>query len=137
MSNDNLILFYDGYCGLCNGSVNFILDKDKKATMKFAPLQSDVAQEILSDFPETKDLDSLMLYDKDLKKVFYKSKAVLKIAKYLGGVYSLAGIFWIIPNFIRDAIYDFVAKNRYKWFGKYDTCRMPQGNVKERMLGEN
>lgn len=136
MKSQNLILFYDGVCGLCNSSVNFILDKDKKETMKFAPLQSDHAKNILKDFPETKNLDSLILYDGNKNKIFCKSNAALKVANYLGGIYSLAGIFWIVPRALRDMIYDYIAKNRYKWFGKYDTCRMPQGNVKERLLEE-
>jgi predicted DCC family thiol-disulfide oxidoreductase YuxK len=133
MANKNLILLYDGHCGLCNGSVNFILNHDKNGSMKFTPLQSELGQSIIEKF-KLINLDSLVLYDSENEIVFYKSKAVIEIANYLGGIYYLCNLFRIIPRFILDYFYDLIAKNRYKIFGKYDTCRFPTTEEKSRII---
>ena len=127
------LLFFDGVCNLCNSSVQFVIKNDKKQQFLFASLQSDAAKEILLQFGETNlNLDSIILITDD--KIHSKSSAILKIFKLLGGLYTLAIIFYIIPRFIRDKVYDFVAKNRYKWYGKKDSCMIPTTEFKNRFL---
>lgn len=132
--SSNFILFYDGLCALCNGTVNFVIERDKKQTLKFATLQGEYAKVIMDKFPYLKELDSLILYDESSEKVYTKSLAAFKIGAYLGGVYKLLSIFRILPRFISDSVYDLIARNRYKLFGKYDTCRLPSGNVESRII---
>jgi len=130
--NSNLILF-DGLCNFCNFWVNFIIDHDDKRYFKFASLQSDIAQRILIEkkIDELK-IDSIILVVND--QVFSKSSAALQIAKKLNGFWKILYIFSVIPSPLRDLIYDFVAKNRYKWFGKRETCRVPSKDEQERFL---
>ena len=130
--NSNLILF-DGLCNFCNFWVNFIIDHDDKRYFKFASLQSDIAQRILIEkkIDELK-IDSIILVVND--QVFFKSSAALQIAKKLNGFWKILYIFSVIPSPLRDLIYDFVAKNRYKWFGKRETCRVPSKDEQERFL---
>jgi len=124
-------IFFDGVCNLCNGAINFVIDRDTSGRYQFASLQSEVASEHL---PERYTaLDSIVLY-KVSGKIYDKSSAALEIAKGLGGGWSLFYVFKIIPKFIRDAIYNWIARNRYKWFGKRATCRMPSPELKERFL---
>ncbi|MDC1068642.1 DCC1-like thiol-disulfide oxidoreductase family protein [Candidatus Kapabacteria bacterium] len=134
MENHKYILLFDGYCGLCNSSVNFILDKDRIGTMKFASLQSQTGLEIIEGFPKIKDLDSLILYSKLEEKVYVKSEAVLKICKYLGGSYKLFLVFRLFPFYFLNIFYDLIAKYRYKFFGKYDVCTLPNGDSKSRII---
>ncbi len=117
------IIYFDGVCGLCNRFVVWVLQNDKKVKFLLAPLQGTTAA--------TRGLgaagqpfESILLEDE--KGVHQKSKAVLKIMVRLGGIPSLAGIFFIVPPFIRDWVYTFIAQNRYKWFGKSDHCRIPR-----------
>ena len=130
--NSNLILF-DGVCNFCNFWVNFIIDHDDKRYFKFASLQSDIAQRILIQKKiDTLQTDSVILVMNE--KVFFKSSAALLIAKNLNGFWKMLNIFSLIPSPLRDWIYDFVAKNRYKWFGKRETCRVPSKDEKARFL---
>lgn len=132
-SLDKDILLFDGVCNLCNGAVNFIIDHDPKGHFKFAALQSDFGQEQLSVLGyDQEDFDSLVLLSKG--KVFKKSTAALRIANRLNGLYPLLYLFIIIPPFIRDAVYDLIAKNRYRWFGKRDSCRMPTPELRSRFV---
>lgn len=127
------LLLFDGVCNLCNTSVQFVLNKDKQNKFTFASLQSDAAKEILLQFDETNlNLDSIILIAD--AKIYSKSSAILKIAKLLGGFYSFGVVFYIIPKFIRNSMYDFVAKNRYKWYGKRESCMLPNGELKNRFL---
>lgn len=127
------ILLFDGVCNLCNSSVLFIIKRDKKQHFKFASIQSDVAKDILLQFyKNNSDLDSIVLiYD---NKMYLKSSAILKIAKALGGLYSLGTVFWIIPKPLRDWIYDIIAKNRYRWYGKKESCMIPSKELQNRFL---
>ena len=130
--NKQLILF-DGVCNLCNSSVNFIIDRDPNAKFKFAALQSEIAGEILQDTkvrPEA--LESIVFYSEG--RVFNKSRAALEVAKRMRGLWPLMYVFIVIPGFLRDIIYDFIARNRYKWFGKKDACRIPTPELKSRFL---
>jgi len=130
--NSNLILF-DGLCNLCNFWVNFIIDHDDKKYFKFASLQSDIAQRILIQKKiDPLKVDSLILVMNE--KVFLKSSAALQIAKNLNGFWKTLCIFSAIPSPLRELIYDFIAKNRYNWFGKRERCRVPSKDEKERFL---
>ncbi len=129
----NNIILFDGVCNFCDSSVNFIIDHDKKNMFKFAALQSEKGQEILGKFKLSKtDFDSFIFIEND--NVYKKSTAVLKIAKGLGGIYSITYPFIIIPKFIRDFFYNLIAKNRYKLFGKKDACRIPTPEFKSKFL---
>ena len=124
---------FDGVCNLCNSSVNFIIDHDPKGHFKFAALQSEYGQEKLKALGlNTEDFDSLVLLSGD--KVYRKSSAALRIARKLNGLYPLLYIFMIIPPFIRHWGYDIIAKNRYKWWGKQDSCRMPTPELQSRFV---
>ncbi|MHA7102879.1 thiol-disulfide oxidoreductase DCC family protein [Roseivirga pacifica] len=127
------VLLFDGVCNLCNGAVNFIIDHDPKGHFKFAALQSDFGQEKLKELGyNQQDFDSLVLLSED--KVYKKSSAALRIAKKLSGLYPLLYVFIIIPPFIRHGVYDIIAKNRYKWWGKRDSCRMPTPELRARFV---
>ncbi|MCU0441256.1 MAG: DCC1-like thiol-disulfide oxidoreductase family protein [Bacteroidia bacterium] len=130
MMNTHPILFYDGLCGLCDKSVQFILKHDRKKTFRFAPLQSDFAKETLG---HAFAFDSVVLYHQN--KTYFRSTAALRVLKLLGGFWMIPSILLLVPTFIRNAIYDFVARNRYKWFGKFDTCKIPTPEQRELFLG--
>jgi len=115
------IILVDGKCKLCNSGVNFVLARDRKKRFKFSTLDSKYSQNLLQEFGGIYEkIDSVLLVDD--QKVYIKSAAVLQIAKHLGGLYPLFYLFVVIPPVIRDYVYDVIAKNRYKWFGKNDTC---------------
>lgn len=127
------IILFDGVCNLCNSSVNFIIDNDKRNVFKFASLQSETGSELMKKHNLTsKDIDSVILIDAD--RAYIKSDAALRIAAELGGIYKLISYLRFIPKFIRDFFYDIIAKNRYKWFGKKDTCRIPTPELKSKFL---
>ena len=128
------ILLFDGVCNLCNSSVQFIIDRDSEQIFQFASLQSDFAKQKLKQFElENEYLDSIVLIDGE--KVFTHSDAALEVLKKLGGGWQLFYVFKIIPATIRDVIYNWIAKNRYRWFGREESCRVPTPKLKERFLG--
>lgn len=133
MNKANLayVVLFDGVCNLCNSSVNFIIDRDRKGKFKFAALQSEAGKEALAPFP-VKIADSVLVVANG--RLYQKSSAALFIASKLGFPYTLMGIFYIIPRFVRNPIYDWIARNRYRWFGKRESCRMPTPELKERFL---
>lgn len=132
MTNHKIILF-DGVCNLCNSSVNFIIDRDKKNIFKFAALQSETGQKFLNKFGmDQNDFDSVVLVDEN--KFYSKSSAALKIVKEFPFLWKALYIFIIIPAPLRNFFYDLVAKNRYNWFGKKDSCRMPSPELKNKFL---
>lgn len=139
MENRNIdqktdIILFDGVCNLCNSSVNFIIDHDPHGNFQFAALQSNYGQEKLKELGfNTSDFDSIVLLSNG--KVFKKSSAALRIAKKLSGLWPLLYIFIIVPPFIRHAVYDIISRNRYKWWGKRDSCRMPTPELKKRFVG--
>ena len=120
------IVIFDGVCGFCNKSIDLLIKLDKDKLFKYTSLQGEYVKKL----DIAKDLESIVFYEEG--KIYYKSTAVLKILRSLGGVGILANIFFIIPKFIRDFIYDVIAKYRYTIFGKMETCRMPK--VEERAL---
>ncbi len=118
MQKERIIIF-DGVCGFCNQSINLLSKLDKEQIFKYTSLQGEYVKQL--EIP--KDLDSIVFYEEG--KLYYKSTAILKIVRSLGGVWRVATIFLIIPRFIRDFIYDIIAKYRYHIFGKLESCRMP------------
>lgn len=128
-----MIVLFDGVCNLCNASVNFIIDRDAKAVFKFASLQSDFGQKILNENQlKQADFDSILLLKED--KILKKSDAALEIARNLEGWWKFFYVLKVIPKFIRDFGYDLIAKNRYRIFGKSETCRIPTAELKARFL---
>ncbi len=131
--NKQLILF-DGVCKLCNSSVQFVIKHDKKDKFLFTALQSNVGKKIIQEFNiDTSKTDSILLYSPD-KGLSLRSTAALNITKQLRFPINTLIIFIIIPNFIRNWIYDLIARNRYKWFGKMDDCMIPTPEIKAKFL---
>lgn len=127
------VIFFDGVCNLCNGAIQFIIKRDKQNIFRFAALQSDYAQKILPNyFLTAKQTDSIVLIENG--KIYQQSTAALKIAKKLSGFWPLLYIFIIVPKFIRDAVYNYIAKNRYKWFGKQESCWVPTPELREKFF---
>ncbi|MGE6352885.1 thiol-disulfide oxidoreductase DCC family protein [Flavobacterium sp. NPDC079362] len=131
--NKKIILF-DGVCNLCNGAVQFIIKNDKKDVFRFVALQSELGIEISNYIGvDQKKIDSIILYNPGVA-YYYKSSAVLEIAKNLGGFYNLMFVFKIFPESFRNYIYDCIAKNRYKWYGKKESCMIPTPELKAKFL---
>ena len=116
------VVFFDGVCNLCNRIVDFLIRRDKKRVLRYAPLQGAAARELL-DPAMVADLPSVAFKDKS--GAYQRSTAVLRAAAKLGGIWSLSLGLLIIPRPIRDWVYNWIARNRYKWFGKRDSCRLP------------
>lgn len=127
------VLLFDGVCNLCAGSVQFIIKRDPEARVKFASLQSEQGKKLLSvhSLPANQ-LKSLVFIENG--KAYTRSTGALKVARYLNGAWPVLYIFMIIPRFIRDVVYDWVARNRYKWFGEKTECWMPTPALKARFL---
>ena len=126
-------VFFDGVCNLCNRGVNFLISKDKKGVLKFASLQSEYAQNVVPKaLLNRENLDTIIVYTDG--KFYDRSKAVLKLCKVLGGGFYVFLIGYLIPRFIRDGLYRFIANNRYRWFGTQSQCRVPTPDLKERFL---
>ena len=126
-------ILFDGVCNLCNGSVNFIIDRDPEARFQFVSLQSSLAKELLLKFDyDNKEFESILLIKKG--RLYEKSDAVIEIAKDLHGFWSIMTVFKSIPRSIRNGMYDLIAKHRYKWFGRTDTCRVPTEDLQYRFL---
>ena len=126
-----MVVFFDGVCNLCQYSVRYLLKHDKKKVLKFASIQGQYAKKTLS-AEHLKNLESLLFYNK--KILYKKSTAILKLSTVLGGWHKLLLVGYILPQFIRDNLYSFVAKNRYRWFGKQDYCRIPTKDLQDRFL---
>ena len=127
------IVLFDGVCNLCNHSVQFIIKHDAKKQFKFASLQSVIAKDLLKQHGIVDyELNSIVFIDGN--RLYLQSTAALKIAKYLDGAWFLLPLLMIIPKFIRDAVYRFIAKHRYKWFGKQESCLIPTEEQKELFL---
>ena len=130
---DQPIILFDGVCNLCNGAVQFIIRHDKKNTFMFTSLQSEVGQKLLAQYNFPPDeLNSFILIENN--KAYTRSTGALKVAKKLNGIFPMLYSFIIIPKIFRDSIYDLVARNRYKWFGKKDECMIPTPQLKARFL---
>ena len=132
------ILLYDGVCGLCNRFVKLILEKDSTKRFFFASLQSDFAYRVLGKYDKNpKDLNCIYVvidYGLPTERVVAKSQAAIYALSRLGGLWALLGLARLIPGLLVDYFYDFVAKNRYKLFGKYDACLMPDPTAADRFI---
>ncbi len=134
MSKQRIILF-DGVCNFCNSAVNFVIKRDKKSSLKFAALQSGIAHQMLTGKAiPANDVSTFVFIENG--KVFTRSTAVLMVCKYLTGLWPLLYGFIIVPKFIRDGIYNWVARNRYRWFGKKQECMIPTPEIQSKFLNE-
>lgn len=131
--NNKTILLFDGYCNLCQSSVQFVLKHEKKPEIYFTSIQSEIGIKILNQHGiNPNEVDSLVLIEKN--KAYVKSSAALRTLPYLKGLYPLGFGLIIIPKFIRNMVYDFIAKNRYKWYDKTETCMVPEKDLVKRFL---
>lgn len=131
--DSKFIILFDGVCNLCNSSVNFIIERDGKNKFKFAALQSYFGLDTLKKLNlPSENLKTLILIEED--KYYTKTTAALRIAKHLRGLWKLFYVFIIVPPIIRNIFYYILAKYRYKWFGKRETCRVPTEEEKEKFL---
>lgn len=127
------VIFFDGVCGLCNRFVDWTIRRDRHRVFKFAPLQGETAKQNIGEQPTGQEEEWTLVYvDEDGR--FVRSSAVIRILTRLGGFWKIAGAGYILPTSWRDALYRFVARRRYGWFGKRETCRMPSEEEKERFL---
>jgi len=133
-AEDQPVVLFDGVCGLCDASVNFIIDHDPAARFHFAPLQSEVAAGLLRRHRlDPADMTSIILVEG--RQTYARSTAILRIARGLRFPWPLAAWFVVIGPPVRDWVYDWVARNRYRWFGRFDACRMPASGLAERFIG--
>jgi len=143
-SVDSLVLF-DGKCNLCNGAVQFIIDHERSPELKFAPLQSDLASERLTEAMGAEATKALVLGatgsgDPDTivmiedGKAYTHSTAALRIAGHLTAPWRWAFVFYVVPRFVRDVVYRWIARNRYRWFGKTESCRVPTPELRARFV---
>lgn len=133
ISQTSPIVLFDGVCNLCNSVVQLVIKYDKKKQFRFASLQSHFGQTILQQFhlPAT-EFNSFIFLENG--KLYTKSTAALRMAKKLGGAWQLLYGLMIVPPFIRNGVYNWVASNRYKWYGKQETCRLPTPDLKSRFI---
>ena len=127
------IILFDGICNLCNGAVQFIIKHDPEKKFLFTSLQSDAGQQLLKEYKlPSENFNSFLLLQDDT--ILSKSTAALKVASELKSAWKLLYIFIIVPKFIRDAVYSYIAANRYKWFGKKEVCMIPTPELQARFL---
>jgi len=130
---DSPLVLFDGVCNLCNASINFIIDRDTKGLFRFASLQSDLGFSLRKAFDLVEpEMDSVVLIMGG--RAYTHSDAALTIAKHLDGAWSLLFGFIVFPRFLRDGVYRFIARNRYRWFGKSESCRVPTPELRARFL---
>ncbi|WGK94185.1 MULTISPECIES: thiol-disulfide oxidoreductase DCC family protein [Flavobacterium] len=128
------IILFDGLCNLCATSVQFIIKRDKKDIFRFVSLQSDLGQELLQQLPISEQkIDSIILYESN-KAYYYKSEAVFEIVKSIGGFFYCLLIFKWLPTAVTNTIYDYVARNRYRWWGKKEHCLVPTKGLQSKFL---
>lgn len=126
------LLLYDGVCGLCNRMVRFVLRFDRLGMMRFATLAGPFGDAARTMYPGVAGVDSIVFLHQG--RQYVRSAAALEVARLMGGVWRLAALGYVIPRPLRDALYDWVARNRYGWFGKLDACPLPAPNERERFL---
>lgn len=129
------VLLFDGVCNLCNGAINWVIDRDTRGKYRFAPLQSGVAKEAVEAAGVKWESlpDSFILIDG--KGVHTRSEAALRVAIGLGWPWKAMAVFLPVPRWLRDGVYAWVARNRYRWFGKQEQCRIPTPELRSRFLG--
>ncbi|TCK69264.1 putative DCC family thiol-disulfide oxidoreductase YuxK [Winogradskyella wandonensis] len=132
---DKQLILFDGICNLCNSSVLYVIKRDKNNKFLFAPLQSAIGEAIINEFNiDTNQTDSILLYNPSEQKIFSKSTAALKIAKDLTFPIKLLSVFLVFPSVLRNWFYNYIAKNRYKWYGKRESCMIPTPELKAKFL---
>jgi predicted DCC family thiol-disulfide oxidoreductase YuxK len=135
---DGPVLLYDGLCGFCDGTVQFILKHDRRGTLRFATLQGEFARGVIARHPELQGVDSLVLVepadDSTSERVSVRSAGALRLARYLGGPWHIARAVAIVPRFVRDWAYDGFARIRYRVFGRYDSCPIPSPAQRARFI---
>jgi predicted DCC family thiol-disulfide oxidoreductase YuxK len=133
MQSENPILLFDGVCNLCNGFVQFVIRRDPRAIFRYTSLQSEQGQALLAQLGfNTAEFDTVILIHKD--KVYTHSDVALQIVRRLGGFWPALYVLRFIPKALRDGLYNWVARNRYRWFGKKDQCMVPTPELKSRFL---
>jgi predicted DCC family thiol-disulfide oxidoreductase YuxK len=133
IGSQTAVVLFDGVCNFCNSSVNFVLDRDAHQYFKFGALQSEEGREVLQKTGQSENyLESIILVEKNI--VYRDSEAALRIARKLNGAWPLLYGFIVIPRPVRDAVYRFIANNRYKWFGKMESCRIPTSDIRSRFI---
>jgi predicted DCC family thiol-disulfide oxidoreductase YuxK len=130
---EKAIILFDGVCNLCNGAVTFVIKRDPKDRFRFAALQSEIGEELIhKNGLKDKGLDSIVLIEGE--KAFVKSSAALRIARKLSGFWPLLYVFIILPRFLRDSFYDLIARNRYSWYGKRESCMIPTPELRAKFI---
>ncbi|HEX8562111.1 MAG TPA: thiol-disulfide oxidoreductase DCC family protein [Flavobacterium sp.] len=134
LPKDKKIILFDGVCNLCDSSVQYIIRHDKRDLFRFAALQSETGQHILKHIGiDPKHIDSVILYEPGVA-YYYKSTAVIEIAKNIGGFLTIATLLRILPKALLDPLYDITARNRYKWYGKKESCMLPTPELQVKFL---
>ena len=129
------VILFDGVCNFCSSAVNFVIKRDKIGIIKFAPLQSDEAIKLLTQYNlPTQDMQSFVFIENN--QSYTRSTAALRVCRYLDPLWQLMYGFIIVPRFIRDGLYNWIAKNRYKWFGQKTQCMIPTPEVRSRFLND-
>ena len=134
MKQERDIILFDGVCNLCNGAIQFIIKRDKADRYRFAALQSELGKQLTSErHIDTEKIDSIILIEPG-KAYYIKAAAALKIGKQFGGLWKGLGLLEWIPPVISNGIYDIVARNRYRWFGRKEQCMIPTPELKQKFL---
>jgi predicted DCC family thiol-disulfide oxidoreductase YuxK len=133
LPKDKKIVLFDGVCNYCNDKINFIIKNDNQDVFRFVALQSETGQKIIKHLGIDSSLDSIILYEPGYA-YFIKSEAVFRIIKYLSSSVRLLLLFNFIPTSIKNVFYDIIAKNRYNWYGKKESCMMPTEEVKRKFI---
>lgn len=128
------VVLFDGICNLCNGAVKFIIKNDPQGYFHFASLQSEEGREVLLEIGEDPAIMETFVLITPEGKIYKRSKAAFKIARQLRGAWPVLSIFGVLPQVVTDGVYNFISRNRYKWFGHRDKCMMPKPEWKERFL---
>lgn len=133
MTSSFSVILFDGHCNLCNASVHFVIRRDRRGRFKFAALQSEAGQRLVAEAGGVAiAFDSVLLIEDG--KIHQRSSAALRIARRLDGGWPLLYVFIIIPPPLRDLLYNWIARNRYRWFGRREACMMPEAGVRERFI---
>ena len=126
------VAFFDGVCNLCNGAVNFLLDRDRRGSLRFSTLQGATFARLRAEHPELDGVDSFVLWDGE--GLHLRSSAALRVLVSLGGLWRACAVGLLMPRPLRDRLYDFIARHRYRWFGRSDSCRVPAPELRARFL---
>jgi len=132
-ATDTALLLFDGVCNLCHGAVRFIIARDPAKRFRFASLQSDFGRSIVRERGLPDDVTTVVLVEPG-GRVSARSTAALRVALRLGALWPLLGVLLVVPRFVRDPVYEFIARNRYRWFGKKDSCPLPDPSLADRFL---